>query len=289
MLGLDGVRLRPVVSFLSAMTLTACLGLALARVTANSPRAFPVLDSGSEVMLAGQPVSVDELARRYRPQVVELPRHRTDRVVDISYEAWPEGSELVVTYFVAWADEEHPNLLIDGVYGLFRWAYYHGRRDIEYIQVRLSPQGIVREVHFESAADLNPWAVVPTHVEAVATVEGQGLTRRLLDSRGDRPVEVMTSVPADGRIPMYVATWNHLFDIVPPPVTAPGAVDSPIPVHRGAASYRDDAGARRAHPSAENVQTPSRALAGRVGVLLYVTSPVFGLLATRRRTARNST
>jgi hypothetical protein len=259
------------------MTLSACLGLGLARVTGDSPRAFAVLAADDEASVGGEVLSVDALAQRYRPQIVGLPQERDDPVVGMSYEAWRDGPDLVLTYFVTWADERHPQVVPHLVYGLYRWAFYRGPSDIEYVQVRVSPAGAVREVRFESAADLDPWSPRPVHVDAVAQVSGQTLVRRLSSSDGDRAAEAEGQVDADGRVTLYVATWNHLLDVVPPPTAEAGQTASPPPVRRSAADYEDVAGARRGHPLAENAQTPARALAGHVGGLLYAGSPVVGL------------
>lgn len=266
-----------VLSFVGVMTLTACLGLGLARVSGDSPRTFPVLAPTDEVTLGGAVLSVDDAARRYRPRIIELPQDRPDPVVGVSYEAWEDGPDLLLTYFITWADERHPNPVAHRLYGLYRWAFYHGREDVEYVQVRVTGSGTLSEVRFESAADVTPWSPRPVHVDAVANMEDGRMSRELADHDGDRGQRVSVPAPEAHQVTLYVATWNHLLDVVAPP-GGPGPEDSPTPTFRTAAEYEAQAAARRGHPSEDSTETTARAVAGRVGGLLFLTSPLIGLL-----------
>lgn len=287
----NGGWARPALSFVGVMTLTACLGLCLARLSGDSPRSFPVLPPDDSVSIGSSSHTVDEIARRYRPRIVELPQARPDPVVGVSYEAWTDGDDLLITYFFTWSDEVHPYPVAHALYGLYRWAYYLGRQDVEYIQVRVSGDGDVLGVRFESAADLDPWTSRPVHVDASAEPVGPTWRRYLTDDDGDRPVLVDVPAPVGERMVLYVATWNHLLDVLPPPLDVGGweeAPDSPLPVHRSASDYEAQAGARRGHPSPESTETPGRALLGQAGGVMYVSSPLVALatvLVRRRMTS----
>lgn len=273
----ERARLPLALSVVGVMTLSACLGLALARLSADSPRAFPVLAPTDTVTLGSTTLTVDEAALRYRPRIVELPQDHPDPVVGMSYEAWWDGPDLLLTYFVSWADERHPDPVAHAVYGLYRWAFYHGREDVEYVQVRISGTGALSGVRFESAGDLSPWATGPEHVDAEARVSGDDLVRMLSKHDGDRPGQVTAVASEDDRVTLYVATWNHLLDVLPPPGDV-GAEASPEPRFRTADEYEAQAAARRGHPSDDSKETPGRAVAGRIGTWLVLLSPAIGVL-----------
>lgn len=263
--------------FLGTLLVSACSGLALARLTTDSPRAYEVLAPTTTVQLGATSRTVDDLAQAFRPGIRALPRPGDDPVVAIRYEAVADGEDLLLRYFVSWADEIHPNPVAHALYAAYRWAYYGGVRDIEYVQLRIDPAAEVSEIRFETSGAADPFTPRPRHVDAIAVPDGSDWVRTLTDEADDDVPPVLRT-PRTDPVVLRVVTWNHLLDLVPAGEST-GRLDSPPAVPLTDDGYRAAAAARRGHPDDRNVQTPVRDLAGSVGTALFLAAPALSLAA----------
>lgn len=190
------------------------IGLA---VTGYERRAYPTLPPDSTLTLAGETVSVRELAARYQPALFLRAGTQSPPLLWVWYEAVAnaEAGTVSLVYYHAWQGEINPNPVVDVLYAGFRSLYYgYPLYDIEYQQVDVAlADGAIQRVRFETGAADDFYTVVSEH--RVVTLERlpSGRYRQELSDRAGNLLAATPEVevsPVDGRLRLGVQTWNHM-------------------------------------------------------------------------------
>jgi hypothetical protein len=138
------------------------------------------------------------------------------------YEAIQAPETLDLVYYHVWADEIHPNRLVDRLYRLFRGAYYGTPTyDVEFFQVQLSLQdGEVQALTYETSPADDFYPTVSEHLVARVSRQADGTYQLDLSDQAGAQVAEPRTVPVlfDGRrVRVGAQTWNHLTELLPGP------------------------------------------------------------------------
>lgn len=191
-------------------------------MTGRVPRAYSVLDSTQTVRVGGEEQPISELAQIYQPLMHLRSSTPSPPLLWVWYEAIGSPETLDLVYFHVWADEIHPNGLVDRLYRLFRGAYYGmPTYDVEFFQVQLSLQdGEVQALTYETSPADNFYPVVSEHLIARVSRQSDGTFQLDLSNQAGERVAESRTVPVlfDGhRVQVGAQTWNHLTELLPGP------------------------------------------------------------------------
>lgn len=272
----------------AALVVGALIGMA---VTGYERRAYPTLPPDATLTLAGQTLTVAELAERYQPQLFLRAGTQSPPLLWVWYEAIAnaEAATVSLVYYHAWQAEINPNPVVDVLYAGFRALYYgYPLYDIEYQQIDVAlADGAVQRLRFETGAVDDFYTVVSDH--RVETLERQpnGLYRRELRDRAGTLLQAEPDVDFrvdGGRLRMGVQTWNHLS--VRLSDTSEAAYPVPVPLaplraltDEDYARYRFVRKSQGDHRTVENpLARPAATVAGAAALYAIVTG-----LRRRRR------
>ncbi len=198
----------------AALLVGGLIGLA---VTGYERRAYPTLPPDSTLTLAGQTVSVRDLAERYQPALFLRAGTESPPLLWVWYEAVAnvEAGTVSLVYYHAWQGEINPNPVVDVLYAGFRALYYgYPLYDIEYQQVDVAlADGAIQRVRFETGAADDFYAVVSEHRVVTLTRLPSGRYRQEVGDRAGQILAAESEVDveaADGRLRLGVQTWNHM-------------------------------------------------------------------------------
>lgn len=181
------------------LPLSLLLGLFGIAFSGFSVKSYDHLLPSDVLNVAGKQSSVKALALLYAPTI------RSDSAVGnpewIWYDAVVQGDRLRLAYFPTWRSENHPNKAISLLYSLWRFLYYGGVRDIEYIAISINfEDGIVTEVEFESPEE-KEYRIVKHN-------------RIVLPADDERTIAMTPLGKRNGMAAVFqIASWNHLFRI----------------------------------------------------------------------------
>lgn len=193
--------------------------LIAAALTGRVGRSYAYLPQAATVTLGGQSLSLEEAARRYRPQVYMDPQYMPPTVGTIWYQAVDQGNALTLVYYLDWDNEIHPQPILHILYEIYRQAVYGSAHDIEFIEITVDKTtGDVIKVRYETSPEGIYNRDVPVHLvaELQQTADGSGYeyTARDRDTGELLMSETLdTRWNAEDPVTLAVFTWNHMYTL----------------------------------------------------------------------------
>jgi hypothetical protein len=183
--------------------------------TGHTGRSYAVLRPDAQVIVGGQETRVAQVAERYQPLLFMAEDTVSPAHLYMWYEVVDSGDTLVLIYHPVWENEEHPDRVIDLLYGVFRVANYgYPLFDTEYVQIDVTmDDGLVDAVRFETGFGENYYVQVSEHLVEVVTRQGAGGYLATTRRRSGEFVGERTVLPLfqNGVRPcLGIQTWNHL-------------------------------------------------------------------------------
>lgn len=217
-----------------ALILASLVGfLGGAAVTGYDRRPYATVSATSEddqtVTIAQQELPASELAARYHPITRLDPDQSTPPLLRTMFEVVDAGDDYVLLYHRVWADEVHPNPLINALYRAYRAAVYgYPTHDVERTAITVEKAtGWLREVEFEGPAGQAYDAPTQPHATVSLTRQADGKYLRTDTSSAGQATNIVQLSTLDERLIQRNVTWNHLSDIGSAPAYSVGA-DEPL-------------------------------------------------------------
>lgn len=269
--------------------------LVAAAVTGRDRRAYRVLRPADTVILGGQPMTIVELASRYRPYVYLRETTPSPPLLWVWYEAIPRGNHIDLVYYFNWKDEVNPNPAIHRLYSVFRAAYYgFPLYDIEYFQVGIDTRdSSISRVRFETSDGNDFYQPFPTHITVIGErrADGEFVVSQISDSgevlSGPRPSR---AGPNGVRLRVGIQTWNHLSQLLTEEEVRHGFLRIPeaeAPLrYLSDGDYRRFKFVRKSQGDHRTRQNPRSAIVAILAVAIFVILPI-RLIRFAARRARN--
>jgi len=230
--------------FLGRVTGTVCVlvtfgmggELLAAALTGRVERAYSTLDQQAMVTVAGDSLSLEAVARAYRPTVYIASQYIPPDVLNIWYQAVDRGDLLTLVYYLDWENEIHPQPIAHRLYELYRLAVYGSTHDIEFIEITVDRQtGDVAKVRYETSPAGIYNCDIPVHLVAVlkqnAARDGYEYTVSDRESGELLKTDVIPGTwKVDRPLTLKVFTWNHMYTLAGsvPDSQAGVVIDAPL-------------------------------------------------------------
>ena len=197
--------------FILAVIVTAGV---ISFITGNRSRSYRALSPFASVVISEKSVSLDDLARSFKPELFLSPGDSSPPALEMLWEAVDAGDSIALIYHPVWQDERHPSPILHWIYYAYRAIVYGVPvRDIEYIQVNVSKAGgFIKKIRYEgsSSSIYNSWLVNHTMVT--------------IEKNGDIYVETVISsgIPAHvndvqiigPNLGFGIESWSHQFKLL---------------------------------------------------------------------------
>lgn len=220
-------------------------------------REHQILEAGAVVKLQGKTFQVAELAKKHQPRLLIAEGQDTPAFLGWLWEVYESDSQYIITYYASWQDEIHPNFLANQLYRLYRFLFYGFTvRDYEFVQVEINKaDGMLAGALFETPAPALHKEMLwnrpqqPHYRLRIKPAQRGGWQMTTHDPDDHFTAsEQFGNLTADGRLPLQVATWNHLYQL---PEAWPDAslteLTAPDSSPLTAKQYQWDKFARRSH------------------------------------------
>lgn len=220
---MKGVRMNRLLAIGAALIISLPPAFWLASlITGYTDREYDVLLPKETVKIADITYTAQSIAELYQPVISDTPSSSPKPVV-MWYEVveWDDNT-LVIVFRPSWSDERHPIPIINMLYRWYRQSVYGSEIDMEYIEIHVNRiEGEIERVSFETSLGSKYWQYVVPHVRVIINQSNSAYAFTATTPSGKVliPSRPLPNVPwgEDGRIMLYVQTWNHLFTIEAPP------------------------------------------------------------------------
>lgn len=181
-------------------------------LTGYTRRSYPTLEPSASVVVAGNMLSLEQLASTFQPQLFLPEGVDSPPALTMWWEAIDAEDSIALVYHPVWQDERHPSPVLHWIYYVYRAIVYGVPvRDIEYIQINVNrSDGSIQRVRYEgsSARSYEDW--FSEHRYVTIDRVGAQYIETGTTKQNSKPTTRTVRVTSP-QLQFGIATWNHQF------------------------------------------------------------------------------
>lgn len=210
--------------FATLLLFIAVIGI-LCLLTGKTPRSYVVHTPSDQVVVAGNTITMQQLAISFQPQLFQRPDTVSPPALAMWWEAIDTDDSIALVYHAVWKDERHPVPILHWIYYFYRAIVYGiPVRDIEYIQINVNrSDGLINRVRYEDSSATSYEDATGRHIQITIERRHQDyIETRTFSTKEQKTKHIKLCQP----LVFGIATWGHQFVLI-----ADSASHYTIPVH----------------------------------------------------------
>lgn len=192
------------------LTITATSIVCL--LTGYARRSYPTLGRSTSVVVAGNTISLEQLASSFQPQLFLPASVNSPPALTMWWEAIDADDSIALVYHPIWQDEWHPSPVLHWIYYIYRIIVYGiPVRDIEYIQINVNrSDGIIQRIRYEGSFSKSYGDWINEHRYITINRIGSQYIETTHATRNSKPQDRTVKI-SGSRLHFGIATWSHQF------------------------------------------------------------------------------